>query len=302
MFAGAACSVGFWMLLQLLGVGIGLAAVDVGSVDSLRGVGVGTTAWSLVSPLIAMFFGGLIAGKLAQTFDRKIAGVHGLVMWAMTSILGLCATIWIVTMVVAGAARVGGVAIDATGRMISPSADLDDRAPTLRGLGLDADDLLGPVNERLQAQTKPTITAAELETSVRGVVRSGITRGDFDQELLVDQLVANTRLSRADAIDVERQLEARVGGSDPRAHHIERRAERYALAAVDASGKALTTVGFSLLLSLLTSVIGAMVALRRGRRSGEAGTFSGVRTTEPGFATPPTEPVPAVPHTDIGPR
>ena len=29
VFAGVACSAGFWMLLQLLGMGIGLAAIDV---------------------------------------------------------------------------------------------------------------------------------------------------------------------------------------------------------------------------------------------------------------------------------
>jgi len=38
------------MLLQLLGLGLGLAAVR--SVESLRDVSAGTTAWSLVSPLM----------------------------------------------------------------------------------------------------------------------------------------------------------------------------------------------------------------------------------------------------------
>src|ERR1041384_3980556 len=36
VFAGAACSIGFWMLLQLIGVGVGLAAVDVNNAGSLR--------------------------------------------------------------------------------------------------------------------------------------------------------------------------------------------------------------------------------------------------------------------------
>jgi hypothetical protein len=308
IFAGAACSVGFWMLLQFIGLGIGLAAVDVGNLNSLRGVGIGTTVWSLVSPLIAMFFGGMVAGRLAQTFDRKAAGMHGLVMWAFTSILGLCAMISIVAMVAAGTARVGGVAIDETGRSVAWVGDMNERTPTLRKLGLDAASLLAPINQQLSNQDKPRIAAAQLEAAMRGVIHSGIARGDFNQELLVDQLVANTALSRADAIEVERQIEALVDPSNPRGYNVERRAERYVLEEVDASGKALITVGLSLVLSLLTSVIGAMLALhRRSRRSGEGGSNRAARNTDPGYATSPeqvTTPMtgpasPVIPPTDI---
>src|SRR4051794_32983677 len=59
VFAGAVCSVGFWVLLQLFGLGIELAAVNVDHARSLRSAGLGISVWSLVSPLIAMFFGGI---------------------------------------------------------------------------------------------------------------------------------------------------------------------------------------------------------------------------------------------------
>ena len=301
VFAGTACSIGFWIALQLLGLGIGLAATDAGDVRSLHGIGVGTTAWSLVSPLIAMFFGGLIAGRLAQTYDRKLAGTHGLVMWAITSTLGLCATIWIVAMLAGSASR----------HTMSWTGDRGEPGQMLNELDIDAGSLLAPINQRLSAQGKPTITAAQLDAAMRGMVRTGIARGDFVQELLVDQLVANTRLSLADATEVERQIEARVDPAETRAYGIERRAERYALGTIDATGKALTTVGGSLLLGLLTAVLGAMAALRRSRRAGEAGPHRSTRTTEPGFS-PPLDPVttpytspmagpasPVIPPTDI---
>jgi MFS family permease len=149
--------------------------------DRLHTAGVGTTTWSLVSPLIATFFGGIIAGKFAQTYDRKLAAVHGVVMWAITSIVGLCATIWIVSMVARGAV-------------------IADRA------GFDFD-----------GGTTSTI---------------------------------NDRIT-----------------------------------AVHQTGKALTVVGFSLLLSLITAALGAMVALRRTRGSGE-GVYRGGRTTEHGYSPP----------------
>lgn len=282
MFAGAACSVGFWMLLQVLGLGIDLAAVDVDNARSVHGVALGTTVWSLVSPLIAMFLGGIVTGKLAQTHDRRLAAGHGLVMWAITSILGLCATLWIVTMIAAGAARDSGAAPDLGGNLTS-TVDGRGESLTLSALGMTAEDLLAPVNHGLADQHKPTITAPQFEAAMRGVVRSGFARGDFDQELLVDQLVANTRLSRADAVEVEREIEARLDGNDARPHQLERRLGRQVLGVVDATGKALVTVGLSLLLSLLTSVVGAMAALRRSRRTGGK-SHQGLRDTSPGYS------------------
>jgi hypothetical protein len=306
VLAGAVCSVGFWMLLQLLGLGIGLAATDVRDAESLSGVGVGTTLWSLISPLIAMFFGGILAGRLSQTSDRKLAGTHALVMWAITSIAGLSATIWIVTMVAGGAVRAGSVALDATGGVISSATGRVDPGDALRTLGVEPNDLMAPINQRLTAQGKPEITAAQLEAAMRDVVQRGLRSG-FDRELLIEQLAANTKLSRADAADVARQIEAQVATLTSGARDLQRRAETYALGAVDVAGKALATVGLSLLLSLVTSIAGAVLAVRRSQRPGGGSRGRDTRTTDPGYTTPPVEPThpsaqypgPAVPPTNI---
>jgi hypothetical protein len=294
VFAGATCSAGFWLLLQVLGLGIGLASIDVDNAGSLRGVGLGTTVWSLIAPLFAMFLGGLVAGRLATTTERKIAGMHGLVMWALTSIVGLWATIWIVTMVAGGAIRTGGAAINAAGNMTSAVAGQVEPGSTLRDLRISPDDLLGPINLRLAAQGKPQLTANELEAAMRGVVRGGLAQGGIDRELLVRQLAANTRMSRADAEDIANQVEAQWNTLRGRAEDVAQRAAHAALSAADAAGKALTTVGVSLLLSLITAVAGAILALHRGRRGGGGDEPRRGRTTpEPSApsAAPPSEAV-----------
>jgi hypothetical protein len=220
VFAASICSIGFWILLQLIGVGIGLSSVDVDDITSLRGAGIGSTAWSLISPLIAMFLGGYVAGKLAHTYDRKLAGAHGLVMWALTSIAGLFATIWIVSMVASGAAR--HRAFDGPG---SPAWD--------------------------------------------GVRRSAA---------------------------IDRRIDSQLGTSDTRPRTVDRlTTEREALEATDATGKALTGAGVSLLLALATSILGAMLALHRRGDKGEHGRRHVRHATEPGFS--PAEPVaPAAPY------
>jgi hypothetical protein len=134
-------------------------------------------------------------------------------MWAMTSIAGLFATIWIVSMVASGAARHRG-AFDGPG---------------------------------------------------------GAWAGEH----------------RSAAID--RRVDSPLGTSDTRPRAIDRRTERDALEATDATGKALTGAGVSLLLALATSILGAVLALHRRGDKGERGRRHGRHATEPGFS--PAEPV-----------
>jgi MFS family permease len=117
VFAGGACSVGIWLLLELLGIGAGLYAHNAAdSAGGMHAATVATRVWSLVAQVIALFVGGLVTGKFAQTYERKLAGLHGLVMWALTSLVGMWATVWVITMITAGAQRAGytmGVEISA---------------------------------------------------------------------------------------------------------------------------------------------------------------------------------------------
>jgi hypothetical protein len=112
VFAGAAASVALWVLFQMLGMGIGLAAIDVDDAGSLHDVGIGSTVWTLVAPLLAMFIGGIIAGRLAGTYERGVGAMHGFVTWALTAVVGLLVTIGVVTIVASGAIHAGGVAFN----------------------------------------------------------------------------------------------------------------------------------------------------------------------------------------------
>jgi MFS family permease len=108
VFAGGACSVGIWLLLELLGVGAGLYAHHTAdSTGGMHAASVATRVWSLVAQVIALFIGGVVTGRFAQTYERRLAGLHGLVMWALTSLVGMWATVWVIAMITAGAQRAG---------------------------------------------------------------------------------------------------------------------------------------------------------------------------------------------------
>jgi MFS family permease len=110
VFAGAIVSVALWVVLQMLGMGVGLAAIHVDDAGSLRDVGIGTTVWTLAAPFVAMFVGGSIAGRLSGSAHRTVGAMHGFVMWAVTSVVGLLATVAMVSLLAAGALRAGAAA------------------------------------------------------------------------------------------------------------------------------------------------------------------------------------------------
>jgi MFS family permease len=112
IFAGTAVAVGLWILLQIFGMGAGLAAVDTDRLGSLRGVSIGTTVWSLLAPLIAMFIGGFVAGKLADTRDDRMGMLHGVIVWALTSVLGVLACVSLVGALASGVAHSHAVIYD----------------------------------------------------------------------------------------------------------------------------------------------------------------------------------------------
>src|SRR5690606_39890949 len=100
--------------------------------------------------------------------------------------------------------RAGGAAVEATGSAVSGAAGQSSELTS--SLGLDTQDLLAPVNERLREQGKPEITQQQLEASLRSVAQRGVREGRLDREMLAQELVKNTKLSRQDVQDLANQI------------------------------------------------------------------------------------------------
>jgi hypothetical protein len=105
VFAGATVAVALWVLLQMLAMGAGLAAIDLDDAGSLRSVGIGTTVMTLLVPLIALFVGGFVAGRLATTYSDRVGAMHGFVAWGIAALVGTFATIAFVGMLASGSMR-----------------------------------------------------------------------------------------------------------------------------------------------------------------------------------------------------
>jgi hypothetical protein len=269
IFAGAVSALGLWLLLYAFGLAIGLTVLDANDRGSLRSSGIFTGVWGLVAPLIALFVGGFVAGRGAGIFRRMEGAIHGLVMWGLATVIGAFLVISAAAAVVRGVASVGGAAVRAGGSAIGAAAERGGSIGAMaQQMGIDADDALRPVNERLQAQGQPPVRADQLQAATKDVVQNAVREGRVDRATLVSAIAQNTALSEADAEQVASRIQTQIENAKGKVSEGVQAAETGALKAAEASGKAFWGVFGALLLGLIAAVIGGALGVPHlhGRR------------------------------------
>ncbi|HEX7089184.1 MAG TPA: hypothetical protein VF192_03555 [Longimicrobiales bacterium] len=86
VFAGFIVAMVVQMILTLLGLAIGLGAIDLTTGD-FSGLGTGAAIWAGLTALISLFVGGLVAGYLAGRLTRGNGMLHGVLVWGLTMLL-----------------------------------------------------------------------------------------------------------------------------------------------------------------------------------------------------------------------
>lgn len=82
IFAGGLTALSVSILLHLLGVGIGFSTIDpLEQGSTMSGLGTGALIWWIIANLIALFLGGLVAGRMAGFPSKKDGGLHGFLAW-----------------------------------------------------------------------------------------------------------------------------------------------------------------------------------------------------------------------------
>ncbi|EPX58816.1 hypothetical protein D187_003531 [Cystobacter fuscus DSM 2262] len=264
IFAGTVTALGLWALLYTLGLALGLSSINPADAGSAKSSGVFTGIWGLLSPLIALFVGGIVAGRGAGVMSRSSGGMHGLVMWGLTTLVGIWLLSNVVSSVAGGLFSVGKTAVQATGAAVTAGAS---QAGNLEGLarsfGLDANDALRPINERLAAEGKPTVTAEQLEAATRDVVGTAVRERQIDRQSLLLAITSNTDLSRSDAQEVAIRVENQFNAFQDKAGQAAQNIQTGALKAADTTGKVFWGVFGAMFLGLVSAILGGMVGMSR---------------------------------------
>ena len=256
IFGGAVASLGLAVMLNALGLALGLSWLDPQDPTTIRPSSVFSAIWLVVVSLVALFVGGYVAARGAGSVSRGLGALHGLVMWGLSVVAGAWLLGNVATALVQGGAAVGRAAASAVGEGMMPANRMVD------GLrrGLSADDLVTPINQRLRATGKPEVTAQQLESATRDVLRRAARERRVDREALTQALTSNTALSRTDAEQITNEAEARFAAARDNVQRELRDAQQSALAAAEQSSKAFWAIFGALLLGMLAALGGALLA------------------------------------------
>jgi hypothetical protein len=273
IFGGTFVALGVWILLYSLGLALGLSSVDPNDPSSAKSAGIGTGIWSLIAPLIALFAGGLVASRTAGVQDKMGGALHGTVLWGLTTLAGVIVMGMALSSLLGAVFSVGKSAVSATGSAISGAASQGGQAGNLASsFGLNAEDALAPVNQRLQQQGKPPITADQLQAATKDVLNTSIQQGRLDRAQLVSSIAQNTALSRQDAEDIAGRVEAQWGQAQAKMSQVGQQVQQGALKAADTTGRVFWGVFFALLLGLASSILGSTLGVSKRQRYYAGGT------------------------------
>lgn len=90
IFAGIVSALVAQLLLNMLGVGIGLSTLDIanpGDNPDASTFSIAAAVWWVVTGIISSFLGGIVAGRLCGRPSRSTAAWHGVVQWAATTLI-----------------------------------------------------------------------------------------------------------------------------------------------------------------------------------------------------------------------
>jgi hypothetical protein len=270
VFAGTVTAIIVLVLLQLLMLWLGLAAIDP-AVEPRPFEGVGTAAaiGTMIATAIALFVGGVVAGRTANLVNSGDVIIHGLLTWAVVTLASAYFAATAVGALVSGTVGVVGQGLGALGQgaaMIAP--DVAERVESV----VDAQGgLLDEFQEDMEPLWTDPTARRELQTVVSRILRTGgPTVSDADRQDLVAVIADNTDLSEAEASDlVDDWIERYEEGQEALAQ-----AEDDLREAGQAAADALATASMWALIGL---VVGAVIAIL-GARVGAPGSRLETRT------------------------
>jgi hypothetical protein len=272
ILGGTFSALGIWALLYAFGLAVGMSSVDPNNPSSIKGSGMFAGIWGILAPLLALFVGGIVAGRLSGVFGRGQGALHGLIMWGLATVAGAYLVAMVISSVVAGAGR---LAMEAGQSMPGMGDALQQ---------MNFDEALAPINQRLTAAGKPPVSADQLRSTVQDTLREGLTGGSVDRAALERSLAQNTALSRTDAQELAGRLEAQLQSA-------KQQAATGALKATDATGKAFWGVFGALALGLVSALVGGALGVAKpGRRRHDGSP----RVTDPRVTRAPVARAPEV--------
>ncbi len=231
IFAGLVVSLVIGLLLNLLGIGIGLGAIDPATSNNpFSGIGTGAAIWLGISTLIALFVGGWITAKLAGSVRGLIGVLHSLVLWGLVTLVTFYLMGTALGSLFSGAAGVVGTSLSLASKgieAVAPQAS-EKIKEQMQQSGINVDSIMNEAKQLLSETGKPELqpdqiqrdaewnaqaaaqgtegaktpeaVEQELRQSLQKVFATGQQKVNAaDREALVNVLVSRSNMTRPEA-------------------------------------------------------------------------------------------------------
>ena len=257
VFAGAVIALVAQVILNMVGLGIGMSTVDpagngtptAGSLSSGAGI------WFVISGILASAAGGWLAGRLSGKPALLTGGLHGLVSWAVSTLV----VVYLLSSAVGGAVSGASSAVSSTlggaGNLIGGSVKTAAQAaaPSLPGM----DNPFSNIESQVRNGTGNDPEA--LKNAAVSAMRAAVT-GDAAQQKDAQEKAAQA-LAKAQGIPVD-QARTQVADYTKQFNDTVAKAKEQAKQAADTAAR----VGSQgALYGALALILGAVAAFLAGR-------------------------------------
>ena len=271
VFAGSAIALVMQIILNMIGLGVGLSTLDVaqGDTPSASSISVGAGIWFVVSGILAAGLGGYIAGRLSGKASSSTTAYHGLISWAVSTLAVLYLLSSAASGMVGGALSTASSALGGAGKALGGSLQtaVQTAAPSLNNVS----DPMAAIESKVRNASGGQDPAALRDAAITAV-RVALT-GDPAQQAAANDKAAEA-LAKAQNISQD-EAKAQVDQYQQQYKETVAKAKLQAKQAANTTAK---RVSQGALFGALALLLGALAAFFAGRASAVTPTVS-IRTS-----------------------
>lgn len=269
VFAGVTVALVLQVILNMVGLGVGLSTVDpvAGDTPSLGAFSAGAGIWWVVSGIVASAIAGYIAGRLSGKPSPSTTAYHGLVAWALSTIIVIYLISSAATGLFGGALSTVSGALGGVGKTLGGTIQtaVQTAAPSL-----NINDPMARIENQVRGSLGGQDPAALRDQAI-AAMRGALSDDPAQQAAAADK--AADALAKAQGIPVD-QAKADVTKYQQQYKEFVTKAKAQAKEAADATAK---TVSRGALFGALALLLGALAAFFAGQAGAVNPSLSSAR-------------------------
>jgi pyruvate/2-oxoglutarate dehydrogenase complex dihydrolipoamide acyltransferase (E2) component len=260
VIAGATIALVVQIILNMVGIGVGLSTIDVAAGDSpsAGSLSIGAGLWWVISGIVAAGLGGYIAGRLSGKASQSTTAYHGLIAWAVSTLIVVYLLSSAASGLIGGALSTASSALGGAGKAVGGSVQtaVQTAAPSLN----DMSDPMATIENKVRSTSGGQDPAA-LRDAAATAVRAALSGDPAQQAAAADK--AADALAKAQNISLD-EAKGQVAQYQQQYRDTIAKTKQQAKQAANTTAK---TISRGALFGALALLLGALAAFFAGHFS-----------------------------------